>query len=60
MKYVQISEELFSRLCGFHILGHQDALQARIIRDELEDKLNRMQRRIDYIPKKKGDNDNGI
>ena len=29
MKQVQISEELFSRLYGFHVLGKQDALQGK-------------------------------
>lgn len=53
MKQVQISEELFSRLYGFHVLGKQDALQAQIICDQLQEKMDRMQARADYIPQKK-------
>lgn len=53
MRQVQISEELFSRLYGFHVLGKQDALQAQIICDQLQEKMDRMQARADYIPQKK-------
>lgn len=52
MKQVQISEELFSRLCGYHLLGRRDTLQEQIIRDELQDKLDRMQARKDYSRRK--------
>lgn len=54
MKQVQISEELFTRLCAYHLMDRREPLQEQIIRDELQDKLNRMQARADYIPKKKG------
>lgn len=53
MRQVQISEELFSRLYGFHVLGKRDALQEQIICDQLQEKMDRMQVRADYIPQKK-------
>lgn len=53
MKQIQISEELFSRLCAYHLLDKRDHLQEQIIRDGLQDKLDRMQARADYIPQKK-------
>ena len=48
MKQVQISEELFTRLCAYHLLGRREPLQEQIIRDELQDKLDRIQARKDY------------
>ena len=48
MRQVQISEELFSRLYGFHVLGKRDALQAQIICDQLQEKMDRMQARTKY------------
>lgn len=48
MKNVQISEELFVRLCGYHLLGKRDQLQEQIICDMLQDKLDRIQARNDY------------
>lgn len=53
MKQVQISEELFTRLCAYHLMDRREPLQEQIIRNELQDKLNRIQARADYIPKKK-------
>lgn len=53
MKQVQISEELFSRLYGFHVLGKRDALQAQIICDQLQEKMDRITARKEYIPGKK-------
>jgi len=53
MKQVQISEELFSRLYGFHVLGKQDALQAQIICDQLQEKMDRIQAREDYSRRKR-------
>ena len=53
MKQIQISEELFTRLCAFHLLDKRDPLQEQIIRDGLQDKLDRIQARADYIPGKK-------
>lgn len=53
MKNVQISEELFTRLCAYHILDKRDPLQEQIIRDELQDKLDRITARKEYIPGKK-------
>lgn len=52
-KQIQISEELFSRLCAYHIMGRREPLQEQIIKDQLQEKLNRMQARADYIPRKK-------
>ena len=51
MRQVQISEELFSRLYGFHVLGKRDALQAQIICDQLQEKMDRMQARVEYSAK---------
>ena len=48
MRQVQINEELFSRLYGFHVLGKQDALQAQIICDQLQEKMDRIQARAEY------------
>lgn len=52
MKQIQISEELFSRLCAYHLMGRREPLQEQIIRDELQDKLNRVQARKDYSRRK--------
>jgi len=53
MKQVQISEELFTRLCAYHLLDRREPLQEQIIKDQLQEKLNRIQARADYIPGKK-------
>lgn len=53
MKQVQISEELFTRLCAYHLLDRREPLQEQIIKDQLQEKLNRIQARADYIPWKK-------
>lgn len=53
MKQVQISEELFTRLCAYFLLDRQEPLQEQIIKDLLQEKLDRMQARADYIPQKK-------
>lgn len=53
MKQVQISEELFSRLCAYHLMDRREPLQEQIIKDLLQEKLDRIQARADYIPKKK-------
>lgn len=53
MKQVQISEELFSRLCAYHLMNRREPLQEQIIKDLLQEKLDRIQRRADYIPGKK-------
>ena len=53
MKQVQISEELFTRLCAYHLLDRREPLQEQIIKDQLQEKLNRIQARADYIPRKK-------
>lgn len=53
MKQVQISEELFSRLYAYFIMGRREPLQEQIIKDLLQEKLDRIQRRADYIPGKK-------
>ena len=52
-KQIQISEELFSRLCAYHIMGRREPLQEQIIKDQLQEKLDSMQARADYIPRKK-------
>lgn len=53
MKQVQISEELFTRLCAYFLLDRQEPLQEQIIKDLLQEKLDRMQARADYTPQKK-------
>jgi len=50
---VQISEELFTRLCAYFLLDRREPLQEQIIKDQLQDKFDRVQRRADYIPRKK-------
>lgn len=52
-RQVQISEELFSRLCSYFIMDRREPLQEQIIKDLLQEKLDRIQRRADYIPGKK-------
>lgn len=59
MSKVQISEELFTRLCAYHILDKRDPLQEQIIRDELQEKLDRITARQEYIPRKKHPHDRG-
>lgn len=53
MSNVQISEELFTRLCAYFLLDRREPLQEQIIKDQLQEKLNRIQARTDYIPRKK-------
>ena len=53
MKQVQISEELFTRLCAYHLFDRREPLQEQIIKDQLQDKFDRVQRRADYIPRKR-------
>lgn len=53
MKQVQISEELFSRLYAYFIMDRREPLQEQIIKDLLQEKLDKIQRRADYIPGKK-------
>jgi hypothetical protein len=52
MKQIQISEELFTRLCAYHLMDRREPLQEQIIKDQLQEKLDRIQRRADYIPRK--------
>lgn len=59
MKQVQISEELFIRLCAYHLLDRREPLQEQIIKDQLQEKLDKIQRRADYIPRKKNRAING-
>jgi len=53
MSNIQISEELFSRLCAYHLLDRREPLQEQIIKDQLQEKLDKIQRRADYITRKK-------
>lgn len=48
MKQVQISEELFSRLCAYFIMDRREPEQEQTIRNELQTKLDKIQRRADY------------
>lgn len=48
MKQVQISEELFSRLCAYFIMDRREPEQEQAIRNELQTKLDKIQRRTDY------------
>lgn len=45
---VQISAELFSRLCAYHLLDRREPEQERAIKTGLQSKLSAMQRRTDY------------
>lgn len=53
MSNIQISEELFTRLCAYFLLDRREPLQEQIIKDQLQDKFDRVQRRADYVPRKK-------
>jgi hypothetical protein len=53
MSNIQISEELFTRLCAYFLLDRREPLQEQIIKDQLQDKFDRVQRRADYIPRKR-------
>ncbi len=53
MKQVKIPEELFSRLCAYHLMDRREPLQEQIIKDQLQDKLGKLQAHADYIPQKK-------
>lgn len=53
MKQIQINEELFTRLCAYFLLDRREPLQEQIIKDQLQEKMDRMQARADYIPQKK-------
>lgn len=53
MKQIQINEELFTRLCAYFLLDRREPLQEQIIKDQLQEKLDRTQARADYIPQKK-------
>ena len=53
MSNIQISEELFSRLYAYFLMDKREPLQERIIKDELQEKFDRIQRRTDYIPRKR-------
>lgn len=48
MRQIQISEELFSRLYSYHVLGKTDALNSRIIQDGLEERMERLLARQRY------------
>lgn len=48
MKQVQISEELFSRLCAYFIMDRREPEQEQAIRNGLQTKLDKIQRRTDY------------
>lgn len=53
MKQVQISEELFTRLCAYHLMDRREPLQEQIINDQLQEKLSKMQAREEYVKRKK-------
>ena len=48
MSNIQISEELFTRLCAYFLLDRREPLQEQIIKDMLSDKMERIQRREAY------------
>lgn len=48
-KNVQIPEELFSRICMFFLLDRTEPEQVDAIMAGLQDKLDRMQLRTEYI-----------
>lgn len=45
---VQIPQELFSRICMYFLLDRTEPEQVDAITTGLQDKLNRMQLRIEY------------
>lgn len=51
MKNVQISEELFIRICTYFLADKNDILNERIIKDMLTDKLDKMAKREEYTKK---------
>lgn len=53
MSNIQISEELFTRLYAYFLMNRHEPLQERIIKDELQAKFDKIQRRADYIPRKR-------
>lgn len=55
MKQIQINEELFTRLYAYFILDRREPLQERIIKDQLQEKWDRMQARAEYITRKKAE-----
>lgn len=48
MKNIQISEELFSRICTYFLFDKDDPENVQAIVRGLEDKLERMNKRIEY------------
>lgn len=52
MSNVQISKELFTRLCAYFLLDRREPLQEQIIKDQLQEKFDRIQARADYIPQR--------
>ena len=48
MKRILISEELFIRLYAYHLLDHKEPEQEQIIKKELQEKFDAIQRRSDY------------
>ena len=48
MSNIQISEELFSRLCGYHLLDRREPEQEQAIKAGLQKKLTAIQWRTDY------------
>lgn len=44
----KISDELFSRLCAYFLADRREPLQERIIIDQLQEKLESIQRREEY------------
>lgn len=55
MKQIQINEELFTRLYAYFLLDRREPLQEQIIKDQLQEKWDRMQARAEYIPRKKAE-----
>ena len=53
MSNIQISEELFTRLYAYFLMNRREPLPERIIKDELQAKFDKIQRRADYIPRKR-------
>lgn len=49
MKQVQISQELFTRICMYFLLDRTEPEQVDAITTGLQDKLNRMRLRDDYM-----------
>ena len=57
MKKIQISEELFARICSYFLFNKAEPDQVAIIKSQLEEKLERMNKRDEYSKKWRSKNE---